>query len=60
MFDRYRLREDPLGWSVYDVWTDWLVCLGGTPLFGLDRQSACDVATALAILSDHGDNRICI
>jgi len=40
MTDRYLLRPDPNGFSVYDVWTGQIAEIAQAPQRGLSREDA--------------------
>lgn len=51
---RLDLREDPDGWTVFDLFTGWPSVVGGAPQTGLDIQDADDLAELLDRLAHNG------
>jgi hypothetical protein len=52
---RYDLREDPEGWTVYDIWTGEPAVIGMEPQTGLEIQDADEIAEWLTFMSDRGN-----
>jgi hypothetical protein len=55
---RYRLRAEPDGWTVYDLWTGRPVRLAGGPQSGLPRQVAELTADLLNWRARQGDRHV--
>lgn len=47
MTERYDIREDNEGWTVFDIFTGQPAVIGGVPQVGLDIQDASDLAELL-------------
>jgi len=54
MRKRFDLREDPDGWTVFDLFTGWPAVVGGVAQTGLDIQDADEMAELLDRLAHSG------
>lgn len=54
--DRYALRPDAAGWTVYEVWTGEPARLAGAPQTGLSEDDARHTAALLNAQSHRGDS----
>lgn len=51
---RFDLREDPDGWTVFDLFTGWPAMVSGVAQTGLDIQDADEMAELLDRLASSG------
>jgi hypothetical protein len=54
MQKRFDLREDPDGWTVFDLFTGWPAVVSGVAQTGLDIQDADEMAELLDRLAHSG------
>lgn len=54
--DRYAIRPDPAGWTVFVVWTSEPAVLGGVPQTGLSEDDARHVMGVLNTQARRGDS----
>ncbi|MDZ4371841.1 MAG: hypothetical protein U1C74_10510 [Phenylobacterium sp.] len=54
--ERYALRRDPHGWTVYLVWTSEPAIVGGAPQTGLSEEDARHMAGLLNTQAHKGDS----
>ncbi|WP_337186841.1 hypothetical protein [Phenylobacterium sp.] len=54
--DRYGLRRDPAGWTVYAIWTSEPAIVGGVAQTGLSEDDARHLAGLLNTQSRRGDS----
>ena len=54
--DRYALRQDPAGWTVYVVWTGKPAVVAGAPQSGLSEADAKHTVEVLNAQSRRGDS----
>ena len=54
MQKRFDLRDDPEGWTVFDLFTGWPAVVGGVAQTGLDIQDADEMAELLDRLAHSG------
>ena len=58
MPQRYDIREDREGWTVFDLFTGEPVVISDVPQTGLDIQDADELAELLTWLADRGDRSV--
>lgn len=58
MNERYDLRQDDEGWTVFDVFTGQAVVIANVPQVGLDIQDAVDLAELLDKPSMRADRNL--
>jgi hypothetical protein len=58
MLDRYAIRPDPEGFSVYDVWTGETVVLAMVPQYGLSKEDAEHTARLFNQRAVHGERAV--
>ena len=56
--NRFDLRQDQEGWTVFDIWTGEPVVIAGVLQVGLEIQDADELAELLQRRADQGDRRI--
>jgi hypothetical protein len=54
--DRYALRRDAAGWTVYLVWTGEPATVGGAPQTGLSEDDARHMVSLLNAQARRGDS----
>jgi hypothetical protein len=54
MAARYNMREEPDGWTVFDVWTGWPAVVAGVTQTELDMEDADDLVDLLNRLHERG------
>lgn len=54
--DRYALRPDEAGWTVYELWTGDPAVIAGTPQTRLSEDDARHMAALLNTQSHRGDS----
>lgn len=54
--DRYALRRDAQGWTVYVIWTGDAAVVGGTPQTGLSEEDAQHMVSLLNAQARRGDS----
>jgi len=54
--DRYAVRPDPAGWTVYVIWTGNPAVMGGVAQTGLSEDDARHTAGLLNAQSRRGDS----
>lgn len=54
--DRYAIRQDPAGWTVYVLWTSEPAVVGGTPQTGLSEDDARHTMGVLNAQARRGDS----
>lgn len=58
MTERFAVRPDPAGFSVYDLWTGETVALAMTPQDGLTQEDAQHTANLFNRRAEAGDRTI--
>jgi len=54
--DRYALRPDAAGWTVFEIWTGQPARVGGAPQMALSEDDARHMAELLNTQSRRGDS----
>jgi hypothetical protein len=54
--DRYGLRRDPAGWTVFEIWTSEPAVMGGVAQTGLSEDDARHTVDLLNSQSRRGDS----
>lgn len=54
--DRYAIRRDAQGWTVYVIWTGEAAIVGGTPQAGLSEDDARHTVDLLNAQARRGDS----
>ena len=55
---RFDIREDDIGWTVFDVWTGQPVVIAADPQTGLDSRQARALALTLSAEAAAGDRKL--
>lgn len=58
MTERYAVRPDPSGFSVFDVWTGETAVIAMTPQDGLSLEDAEHTAALLNRRTERGDRKV--